>query len=71
MITDYHSQLFANELTLRAPMGTIERIAAALMGSRIDLNPHQVCSTELSINVHHCNDVYSWALLFYFTGKSS
>ena len=42
MITDYHSQLFANELTLRAPMGTIERIAAALMGSRIDLNPHQV-----------------------------
>lgn len=42
MITDYHSQLFANELTLRAPMGTIERIAAAIMGSRIDLNPHQV-----------------------------
>ena len=42
MITDYHSQLYANELTLRAPMGTIERIAAALMGSRIDLNPHQV-----------------------------
>ena len=42
MITDYHSQLYANELTLHAPMGTIERIAAALMGSRIDLNPHQV-----------------------------
>lgn len=42
MITDYHSQLYANELTLRAPIGTIERIAAALMGSRIDLNPHQV-----------------------------
>ena len=42
MITDYHSQLYANELTLRAPMGTIERIAVALVGSRIDLNPHQV-----------------------------
>ena len=42
MITDYHSQLYAHELTLRAPMGTIERIATALMASRIDLNPHQV-----------------------------
>lgn len=42
MITDYHSQLYANELTLRAPSGTIERFAGALMNSRIDLNPHQV-----------------------------
>lgn len=42
MITDYHSQLFANELTLRAPTGTVERIAVALMDSRIDLNPHQI-----------------------------
>ena len=42
MITDYHAQLFANELTLRAPLGTVERFAAALMDSRIDLNPHQV-----------------------------
>ena len=42
MITDYHSQLFAHELTLRAPSGTVERFAAAIMGSRIDLNPHQV-----------------------------
>lgn len=41
MITDYHTQLFANELTLRAPVGRIERIAASLMDSRIDLNPHQ------------------------------
>ena len=42
MITNYHSQLYANELTLRAPSGTIERFAGALMNSRIDLNPHQV-----------------------------
>ena len=28
MITDYHSQLYANELTLRAPSGTIERLDA-------------------------------------------
>ena len=28
MITDYHSQLYANGLTLRAPSGTIERLDA-------------------------------------------
>ena len=42
MITDYHAQLFANELSLRAPLGTVERLAAALMNTRVDLNPHQV-----------------------------
>ena len=42
MITDYHAKLFANELSLRAPCGTVERLGAALMNSRVDLNPHQV-----------------------------
>ena len=42
MITDYHAQLFANELSLRAPLGTVERLAAALMNTRVDLNSHQV-----------------------------
>lgn len=50
MITDYHSQLYANELTLRAPSGTIERFAGALMNSRIDLNPHQVDAAVLRLN---------------------
>lgn len=52
MITDYHSQLYANELTLRAPMGTIERIATALMDSRIDLNPHQVDAAVFAFRSH-------------------
>ncbi len=42
MISDYHSQLYANELSLKAPIGTIERIANTLFDSRVDLNPHQV-----------------------------
>lgn len=42
MITYYHSQLYANELTLCVPLGTVERLVGALMNSRIDLNSHQV-----------------------------
>ncbi len=42
MITDFHSQLYANELILKAPLGTLERFATALFDSKVDLNPHQV-----------------------------
>ncbi len=53
MSTDYHSQLFANELSLRAPLGTVERFAAALMDSRIDLNPHQVDAALFAFKSPH------------------
>lgn len=41
-ITDYHVKLFAHELLRRCPSGSVERLTAALMDSRVDLNPHQV-----------------------------
>lgn len=41
-ITDYHAKLFANELLRRCPSDSVERLTAALMDSRVDLNPHQV-----------------------------
>ena len=42
MITDYHSKIFAAELLRRCPTDSVERITATLMGSQVDLNPHQV-----------------------------
>lgn len=42
MITDYHAKLYAYELLRRFPSDSIERFTAALMDSRVDLNPHQV-----------------------------
>jgi SNF2 family DNA or RNA helicase len=42
MPTAYHAKYFANELTKRSPSGDIERFTAALMDSKIHLNPHQV-----------------------------
>jgi SNF2 family DNA or RNA helicase len=42
MITDYHAKLFSNELLRRCPTDSVERITATLMGSQVDLNPHQV-----------------------------
>ena len=42
MSTAFHAKYFAHELTKRSPSGDIERFTAALMDSRIHLNPHQV-----------------------------
>jgi SNF2 family DNA or RNA helicase len=42
MITDFHAKLFANELLRRCSADSVERIPATLMGSQVDLNPHQV-----------------------------
>ncbi|MEW5803211.1 MAG: SNF2-related protein [bacterium] len=42
MITDYHAKLFAHELLRRCPSDSVERFAATLMDSQVDLNPHQV-----------------------------
>lgn len=41
-ITDYHSQYDAFELTRRAPSDSIEKLAGAVAGAQVDVNPHQV-----------------------------
>lgn len=42
MTTRYHSQYWANALTLQQPGGSIDGISRAIANARVDLNPHQV-----------------------------
>ena len=41
-ITDYHAKLLAHELTLRHSSDSMEKLASAVAGAQVDLNPHQV-----------------------------
>ena len=41
-LTDYHAKYFAYELTKRCPSDSIEKLAGAVAGAQVDLNPHQV-----------------------------
>ncbi|RVM25382.1 DEAD/DEAH box helicase [Sinorhizobium meliloti] len=41
-ITPYHARLFAHELSKRHSVADAEKLAAALLDARVDLNPHQV-----------------------------
>ena len=41
-MTPYHSQYWANLLTLKGASGTIESLSRSISNSRVDLNPHQV-----------------------------
>jgi adenine-specific DNA-methyltransferase len=41
-ITDYQSKYLAYELTKRCPSDSMEKLAGAVAGAQVDLNPHQV-----------------------------
>ena len=41
-ITDHQAKYFAYELTRRAPPDSLDKLAAAVAGAQVDLNPHQV-----------------------------
>ncbi len=41
-LTDYHAKYFAYELTRRFPSDSVEKLAGAVAGAQVDLNPHQV-----------------------------
>jgi len=41
-LTDYQAKYFAHELTRRYPSDSTEKLAAAVAGAQVDLNPHQV-----------------------------
>jgi SNF2 family DNA or RNA helicase len=41
-LTDYHSKYFAYELTKRCSSDSLEKLAGAVAGAQVDLNPHQV-----------------------------
>lgn len=42
MTTEYHTKLFAHELSRRHSVGDAEKLAGALLDAQVDLNPHQV-----------------------------
>lgn len=41
-ITDYQAKYLAYELTKRCPSDSVEKLAGAVAGAQVDLNPHQV-----------------------------
>jgi ERCC4-related helicase len=41
-LTPYHAKYYAYELTRRCPPDSDDRLAAALVDARVDLNPHQI-----------------------------
>ncbi|MBV9500442.1 MAG: DEAD/DEAH box helicase [Acidobacteriaceae bacterium] len=49
MSTPYHSLYWATLLTIRAPVGSIDRLSQSLATARVDLNPHQVDAALFAI----------------------
>lgn len=41
-LTDHHAKYFAHELTKRCPSDSVNKLASAVAGAQVDLNPHQV-----------------------------
>ncbi len=49
-LTDHQAKYFAHELTLRHPPDSLERLAGAVAGAQVDLNPHQVDAALFAFN---------------------
>jgi len=49
-LTDYHTKYFAYELTKRCSSDSMEKLAAAVAGAQVDLNPHQVDAALFAFN---------------------
>ncbi len=41
-LTEYQAAYFAHELTRRGAPDSLDKLAAAVAGAQVDLNPHQV-----------------------------
>ncbi len=50
MSTDYHAKYFAYELTKRCASDSMEKLAGAVAGAQVDLNPHQVDAALFAFN---------------------
>jgi adenine-specific DNA-methyltransferase len=49
-LTDYHAKYFAYELTKRCPSDSVDKLASAIAGAQVDLNPHQVDAALFAFN---------------------
>jgi len=50
MLTDFHAKYYAHELTKRSPSDSMEKLASAVAGAQVDLNPHQVDAALFAFN---------------------
>src|SRR2546430_1574910 len=51
--TNYHAKYFAHELTKRCSSDSMEKLAGAVAGAQVDLNPHQVDAALFALNSPH------------------
>src|SRR5436309_14871930 len=49
-LTDYHAKYVAYELTKRCASDSMEKLAGAVAGAQVDLNPHQVDAALFAFN---------------------
>jgi superfamily II DNA or RNA helicase len=49
-LTDYHAKYLAYELTQRCPSDSADKLAGAVAGAQVDLNPHQVDAALFAFN---------------------
>ena len=49
-LTDYHAKYFAYELTKRCSSDSVDKLASAVAGAQVDLNPHQVDAALFAFN---------------------
>src|SRR5215469_7065068 len=49
-MTAYHAKYFAYELTKRCSSDNLEKLAGAVAGAQVDLNPHQVDAALFAFN---------------------
>lgn len=49
-LTGYHAKYYAYELTKRCSSDSIEKLAGAVAGAQVDLNPHQVDAALFAFN---------------------
>jgi SNF2 family DNA or RNA helicase len=49
-ITDYHAKYFAHELTRRCSSDSMEKLAGAVAGAKVDLHSHQVDAALFAFN---------------------
>lgn len=49
-LTEYHAKYLAHELTKRCSSDSMEKLAGAVAGAQVDLNPHQVDAALFAFN---------------------
>ena len=49
-MTEYQSRYFAEQIVLKRPQSSIDGLASAMSGVKVDLNPHQVDAALFAVS---------------------